>query len=194
LALVFGDRLWAHHFAALVPILYAGFIIALDRIAACLPWVGARAVLSGAVVVPLAFVNGINHQVFVTELRATGGVGLASDAIVRFAEQSQSSAPRTHFFFPDWGVFMPFAMITAGRFPYDMSFDPVAARRELCGGHDVVLALVHADGDSRLEGWARSVDWGSPGIEAYRQRDGTIVLDVARWRADSRPSSAAACG
>jgi hypothetical protein len=89
---------------------------------------------------------------------------------------------------------MPFAMITAGRLPYEMSFDPAAARRELCGGHDVVLALVHKDGDSRLDGWARSVDWGPPGTEDYRQRDGTIVLDVARWRADSRPPSAAACG
>ena len=194
LALVFGDRLWAHHFAAVVPILYAGFIIALDRVATGLPSVGVRRSLVAAMIIPLAFINGVNQQVFATELRASGGVGLASDAIVRFAEQSQASAPQTHFFFPDWGVFMSFAMITAGRFPYEMNFDPVAARRELCGGNDVVLALVHTHGDLRLDGWARLVDWSAPRTEAFRQRDGSIVLDVARWRADGRPVSAAACG
>jgi hypothetical protein len=194
LALVFGSRLGTHHFVAMVPILYIAFVVALDRIASHISSVAVRRGLVVLAIAPLAFANGINHYTFMAALRATGGVGLASDAIVRFAQQSQSSAPQTHFFFPDWGVFMPFAMITSGRFPHVTDFEPAAARRELCAGHDVVLALVHADGDSRLEGWARSVDWGAPGTEAFRQRDGTIVLDVARWKAGERPASAPACG
>jgi hypothetical protein len=194
LTLIFGDRLWAHHFVAMVPIIYLGFIIALDRIADRLSAPISRRGIVAVVLVPLTLVNGVNHRAFVADLRATGGVGLASDAIVRFAEQSKQDEPQTYFFFPDWGVFMPFAMITAGRFGYETDFDPTAARRILCSGRDAVLALVHRDGDVRLAGWAATVDWGEPAIEAFRQRDGTIVLDVARWRADVRPATAATCG
>jgi len=194
LTLVFGNRLWAHHFVAMVPIVYLGFVIALDRMATRLSGLLSQRGLVAVVIVPLAVVNGVNHQAFVADLRATGGVGLASDAIVRFAEQSRRSARQAYFFFPDWGVFMPFAMITEGRVGHETAFEPAAARRMLCGGRDAVLALVHRDGDARLAGWVRSVDWGEPATEAFRQRDGTIVLDVARWRADGRPATAATCG
>ena len=43
---------------------------------------------------------------------------MSSDAIDRFAIDSLSVKDPTFYFFPDWGVFMSFAMLTHGTLPY----------------------------------------------------------------------------
>ncbi len=184
---LFGSRLWLHHAAYLLPVMYIALALTLDQ------WVqrftrrrGAAALVVAIILVlPLLAGNAVDRQAAFFELQRTGGVGLASDAIERFAEESLQTRVPTHAFFPDWGVFMPFEMITHGRIPLTTGFTPEDAVRTLCGGQDVLLALVDGQDPNRLPGWIDAVGWGQPDITIYRQRDGVPVLTAIRWRASA---------
>jgi hypothetical protein len=181
----FGNRLWLHHAAPLLPIFYVALALTLEL---AVSTIGARHIrlasaAAVAIVVPLIVANTVNQQSVLFDLARTGGVGLASDAIEHFAEDSLRGPSSTYAFFPDWGVFMPFEMITRGRVPLATDFTPEAARRTLCGGQDVLLGLVNGPGLDRLPAWTDSIDWGQPDQTIYRQRDGVPVLTAIRWHA-----------
>ena len=135
LTMTFGNRIWLHHFAVLVPTLYlacASVAEALARLAAS--WAWGRAV---AVAVPLSFglwlgANAADANEVFSVLNRTKGVGLYSDAIDRFAIDSLGVKDPTFYFFPDWGVFMSFVMLTHGTLPYSFDFDVNRARSLLC--------------------------------------------------------------
>jgi len=183
----FGTRLWLHHVSFLPPLLYLALALTLELLAT--RFAARRAVLAAVVaiglVLPLAAGNAIDRQAVLSELARTGGVGLTSDAVERFAEDSLHSPVPTHAFFPDWGVFMPFEMITRGRVPLTTGFTPQDARRRLCGGQDALLALMVGPGPDRLPAWIDEVGWGQPDIATYWQRDGVPVLTAIRWHASA---------
>ena len=118
-------------------------------------------------------------------LSSTGGIGLASDAINRFSEASMANRDDTDYFFPDWGLLMPFAMLTGGAIPYHDDFNPKIVASVLCNGRDVVVATIGEGGDRRLERLARSVPLHSQ-ISTFNQRDGTPIIWQARWQATGR--------
>ena len=185
LVLFFGNRLWLHHAALLLPVAYIALALTMDLFLALfaakfgwLPSAGAS-----ALVLPLLVGNVVDRQAIFSELQRTGGVGLSSDAIPRFAEESLQSGALTHAFFPDWGVFMPFAMVTHGAIQITTGFAPEDAFRTLCDGKDALLALMDGQGPDRLPDWIKEVGWGQPDITIYRQRDGNPVLTAIRWRA-----------
>ena len=194
LFLAFGGRLWLHHAALILPMLYASLALSLEytankaslgRLAA---WTLALPLLL------LGIGNAIDRQTITLALERTGGVGLASDAIDRFAQDSAGNPDPTFGFFPDWGIFMPFEMVTGGRIPLkaDPAFNPSEVRRKLCEGRDALLAIINDRGVDRLPPWIDAVGWGAPEIVVYRQRDDVPVLTSVRWR----PSALAhpACG
>jgi hypothetical protein len=185
---VFGNRLWLHHAVPILPLLYIGLALTLDLLAS---WAKPRRALLAtlaacAVAAPLLAANWLDQQATFGALETTGGVGLASEALDRFAADSAAAAARTSAFFPDWGVFMPFEMITHGRIPISTGFPPEAARQALCHGRDVLVALVDARKPDRLEGWIGEVGWGQPDITPYYQRDGVPVLTAIRWHASAK--------
>jgi hypothetical protein len=185
LFLLFGDRLWLHHAAMILLILYLGLALALEYIAKTTSLDGWT---NWALALPfliLGLGNAIDRQRVMLDLERTGGVGLASDAIERFAEDSRSDPEPTFAFFPDWGVFMPFEMVTGGQIPLLADFSPEAARRKLCEGQDALLAIINDKGVDRLAPWIDAVGWGSPEIVVYRQRDNVPVLTSVRWRASA---------
>lgn len=190
LVLAFGDRLWLHHAALLLPLLYAALALALEWLTAWMPpnWTRIGGWAVAAVLSPFLLTNALDRQAVFERLRATGGVGLASDAIPRFAEESLRVPSPTQMFFPDWGVFMSFVMITRGKIPFETDFSPEAARAALCGGKDAVVVLVTGHPIERLPVWISEVGWARPDISIYNQRDGTPVLTVSRWRAAERPA------
>jgi hypothetical protein len=193
LVLCFGNRLWLHHAIMLLPLLYAGLGLALEWLAAQLgPVSGIMPALAASLVLlPLQFANAADRQALFQTLRITGGVGLYSDAIPRFAEDSLRQQAASQMFFPDWGVFMPFAMMTRGAIPYRIDFRPEAARATLCGGRDVVVVLLDGKGEpDRLRNWSAVLGWSDPSVSHYAQRDGRNVLTVARWHARLPPAGA----
>lgn len=188
LVIVFGNRLWFHHAALLLPVLYAGLAVSLERIAFCFPVRFLRSVeiIYVVVLAPLLIANASDRQAVFLQLEKTGGVGLSSDAIDHFAEDTLREKDATHVFFPDWGVFMQFAMLTRGTIPYSTDFSLEEAKGVLCGGHDAEVVLVAGKADDRLKRWDTALGWPAA-TSIYAQRDGTPVLLTARWRAAERP-------
>jgi hypothetical protein len=191
LFVAFGNRLYFHHVALTLPLLYVALALCMEDLAgsiSSLRWA------QWALALPILFLgigNAIDRQRVMLALERTGGVGLASDAIERFAQDSLTNPDATFAFFPDWGIFMPFEMVTGGQIPLLTEFSPEAARRKLCEGQDALLAIINEQGVDRLAPWIDAVGWGSPEIAVYRQRDNVPVLTSVRWR--SSESNHPAC-
>jgi hypothetical protein len=189
LTIAFGDRLWLHHAVVLLPLFYIALALALEALPAkrtsrVVPMAGA------ALLVPLAMTNAIDRQAVFQQLRITGGVGLYSDALNRFAEEAPRLGAKIFAFFPDWGVFMPFVMLTRGSIPYDFTFNSDVARAALCNGYDVMVTLVAGKELERLDNWSAALGWSEPSIHTYNQLDGTPILIVGLWRAAMPPAGA----
>jgi hypothetical protein len=193
---VFGNRVWLHHMALLVPVMYIAMALTLEQLATYCVRYSVILTIAIVPILPLLVGNAVDQQSVLFDLTQTGGVGLASDAIERFAEDSLQTPVPTHAFFPDWGVFMPFEMITRGQIPLTTGFTPLEAQRTLCAGRDVLLGLmdnsiaVGQPGSDRLPAWIKAVGWGQPDLATYRQRDQVPVITAIRWHASASPHPA----
>lgn len=192
LVLTFGNRLWFHHAIFILPVLYVAMGLALERFAGMLPSLSTPRVslVIAFILAPFLVSNAADRQAVFYQLEKTGGVGLSSDAIARFAEDSLKTAIPPHMFFPDWGVFASFAMITRATIPYSAEFTPDAARAVLCSGQDAGVATSASEPRARLDDWITKVGWGNPKVVSYDRRDGTPVLLVVRWQKEDRPQGA----
>ncbi len=187
LGLVFGNRLWVHHFAplaALIPAVGAVGLLALWKAGGAWRPVG----LFVAALLVLANLAGWHDGM--RRLAATGGKGLFSDAISRFAQEMSVQRPAPQVVAADWGIFMPVAMIGGGRVPVWTEFNPNAIRRRLCQGRDVALAFLPARGEDRVARWEVELGWTPPRRTDYAERDGTPNLGVLFWTAADRPPNA----
>ena len=111
-------------------------------------------------------------------LSDTGGIGLNSDAITRFEEDSLPEARRTFFVFPDWGIEQSFVMTTLGEATLINQFDVATMRHNLCAGKDVVLAYFpKPEGDHRKALWVQELGRGEPEGKGYKQRVNRIFYD-----------------
>jgi hypothetical protein len=181
-ALVFGRRLGGHHFMSLLLLAYLNLTLGLVAVARAAPPPWRRL----AIAAPLVLLCGINlaQQAATREaLRATGGVGSFSDAIVRLADDSLAEERGSFYFFPEWGFSSPFGFLTAGRIGYAESAGYARARTLLCNGTDVKVALFGGDNAERFGRWTRELDWDQPEVVDYRQRDGVIAFQLARFAA-----------
>ncbi len=181
LVLAFGSRLWLHHAAVLLPLSYAAFALALEWLS--LNLLPAPRIVALLVALPLMFVNAVDAQATFQRLRATGGVGLTSSALTQLAEDAVRTTAASRFFFPDWGVFMSFAMITRGSIPYSTDFTPAYAKATLCLGQDAVVVVTGDAPTTRISEWTAAVAGEAPVLTGYTQRDGVLVLTSARWKA-----------
>ena len=189
IALIFGNRLGGHHFIALLPVLYLTLAVggrdAIDT--------GAGTLWNFTLALPLLALVGLNvgGQVMVgQQLAATRGVGLYSDAINRLAADLNALERKPFVYFPDWGLAMPVAFLTRGTVGMDSIEDYAAARRMLCSGRDVAVAVIDADRRARIAAWQQRLQWAAPTIVEYRQGNGTVVFELATFRGQN---SAAAC-
>jgi hypothetical protein len=193
MVIAFGSRLWLQHAVFLMPVLYLALAFALEFLVGLIPrYSNITTAASALVLVPFALTSFIDRQTIFQQLRQSGGVGLSSDAISHFAEASMRVPDRIHMFFPDWGLFMPFVMLTRGSFPYTVAptFDPAEAHRDLCRGEDAVVAIFATQPQNRLENWTKSIGWTPPVVTNYDQRNGVPALIEARWHAADRPVGA----
>ena len=193
LVLTFGDRLWAHHLSGLVVVAHG----LLACVLAALPMRSAARPLALAIALaPLLALNLGQRAHALERLAQTGGVGLSSDAITRFARHMDAMRPRPVVFTPDWGVMMPLSLLTRGAFPVIDGFLPEAARARLCGGDDIVVAAVVTEAttatgahEARVAAWGEAIGWGAPERQAFAQRGGEPVLVALTWRASARPAA-----
>jgi hypothetical protein len=186
---VFGNRLWAQHFAPSLPLFYCCAAIAYDKVHTFV--VGRSRSLSfipaslpvACIMLLIAGLNTLNMRDVRSELRATGGVGLMSDAINRFSEDARDR-PSSIYIFPDWGLHMGFAMITGGASEIRTRFDPGAIRKSLSLGRDVVLATIGEEARDRRDRLINSSALPAPVLSEVYQRNGIPIIFVATWRGE----------
>ncbi|HTQ00360.1 MAG TPA: hypothetical protein VMN56_13615 [Casimicrobiaceae bacterium] len=191
-ALAFGTRLSGHHFVVLLPIAYSALALGGVALAA-----GGPAWRAGAwtVAAPFAALIGLNVGGQIQEaqrLHETRGVGLYSDAISRLAADLDARTRKPFVYFPDWGLSMPVAFLTGGRVGMDSIENYAAARRMLCTGRDVAVAVVTGDRAARIAAWQAALRWEPPAVADYRQGDGTVAFALATFRGDPGGSDCAA--
>ncbi len=197
LSLAFGSRLGGHHYVALLVLGYLGLalgIAALARRREDAPPIARSAWVVPVMIALLAL--GLLGQADVrAKLRETGGVGLLSDAIDRFAADARREHAQDFYIFPDWGLALPFAFLTGGDVAYAATQpDAKRARALLCQGRTVHIAVINPERGSRIAEWTRELGWTDPDVASYRQRDGMVVFDVATYRTEPPGSSGERCG
>jgi hypothetical protein len=176
IGLIFGSRLNGHHYVWAIPFFYglggAGFVALFDRS-------GTPKNLASCVLTGVVFINFYAlHQLY-TKLEHTGGVGLFSDAITKFSEQAATQPTGNHYFFPQWGLFMPFAFITGGRVPYSVDIGDPALTKALCKNKPVIIALPGADRRTAMLEYAAKLHASVGETVTHTQRDGKIALETA---------------
>ena len=188
-SLIFGDRLGGHHFIALLPIAYGGLAVGAGRMHA-LAGSAARffvvRLIPATVLGSVIMINCAGQAREFGLLEQTGGVGLFSDAINRFADDLNNSPVKPLVVMPDWGLALPVTMLTAGTVATLEMVDVASVTRALCAGRDVTIALISGDRTARIARWQQELGWSAPIVKHYRQRDDTIVFDTVTFLATDR--------
>ena len=182
-ALLFGDRLWGHHFVVLLPLLYGALVLGLCDVLRALDRPAVATVVAAALAIALVSVNAAGQMAEMRELQRTGGVGNMSDAIDRLAADLNAASRKPFMFFPEWGLALPVIFLTNGSVGMDTDPHYDRARSLLCQGRDVAVGLIE-DRDGRRAMWSRELA-ASPATTQYRQRDGGIAFEIITFRADA---------
>ncbi len=181
-ALVFGMHTNAHHFMSIVPLAYAGLAAVFAALAdSRSPWRKPVVLTAAAVIAVLLAINVAGDRREVEMLRRTGGVAFYSDAINRLGNDLLAGDHNRLLVLPDWGLYMPTAFLTRASMEMASTEDFDLARRRLCEGKDVSLALIDGDRARRIRQWQDRLDWTSPQIKGYRQRDGKLIFELATF-------------
>jgi hypothetical protein len=202
LALVFGKRLLPHHFMPAVPLLYA--LAAIGGAALCRRAVregssAARgplrgvALAVGATLLMIGALNSVNRQAVFDRLAADDATWMFHPNVSRFAQAARAQSSPAYYFFPDWGLFTSFAMITRGAIPFWTEFIAARARANLCAGRDVVLVSTRPGQDARVGPWTDEIGWAAPRFEKFRQKDGRRIFIAVRWVARQGPREGRPC-
>lgn len=181
-AIIFGLRTNAHHFMPVVPLAYAGLAAAFAALTANTGiWRKPAALTAAVVFAALLAINIAGDRREIEALRRTGGVALFSDAINHLGNDLFAGDHNRLLVLPDWGLYMPTAFLTHASMEMASTEDFELARRRLCEGKDVSLALINGDRSLRFRQWQDKLDWTDPQIRGYRQRDGKLIFELATF-------------
>jgi hypothetical protein len=191
-AMLFGDRLSGHHFVVLVPLAYLALGLGLAELGKMsFPRLPIN-IAANAIWIVLVGINLIGLQATDNELVETHGRGLFSDSINHFASDASAQEwQRTDaivYYFPDWGLFMPFHYLTGGKVRHWTGLDFDAMHSSLCRGQSIAIALVTGDIAVRFEDATAKLAWRSPVLLPYRDHEGNEVFTVGRFDASARGS------
>lgn len=122
-ATLLGTRLWAHHYSLLLAIGYLLLAVTAGDLAPHVrDWKLASAASAAAILMIVANLHQMHG--FHKRLNQTGGVAKLSNALNRLADDARST-PGTLYAFPEWGFFMPFALLTENRIKYILDTDQI---------------------------------------------------------------------
>lgn len=181
-ALVFGGRLGGHHYVVMLPFLYAALCVCGRDAGRALP-ARARKWFAAAAAAVVATLGGVSIAGQIAEARAleaTGGAGLMSDAINRFAADLARMPRSPAMLFPDWGLTLPVEMLTRGSVEIVQVPTLEEARRLHCEGRDVGVALI-SDREARRNEWSAALGEAPARVTSYAQRDGKVVFDFVLY-------------
>lgn len=187
LSLLFGGRLWVHHYITLVS---CGYLLLALVLGQAVAWVSTRKGVSWArpaasvmaLVLGLVCIaqNGIQQQNFFERLEHTGGVGRFSDALNRLAADATRADRPALWVFPEWGFYMPFALLTNNRVPYAKELSLSTLRAQCQQGRQIKLAY-WAGNEEAAARYRTALDEAHCQLQAeqaYEQRDGKPAFRV----------------
>jgi hypothetical protein len=184
-ATLFVPRLWAHHFGAVLPLLYLG---AGAAAAALVPqggeagprWNRLRTAAVATALLALLAANVAQQRRFFRRLAECGGRGYWSDATTSLAERALHDPAKPLYVFPEWGFFMPFAFLTANRVPYALELDAPPVRQALAEGREVIVATWKPEERPRLTAALSGLGATRQAEEVVYQRDGAPAFYLIR--------------
>lgn len=124
-ALLFGQRLWVHHFSVLVPFLYL-----LAALCTAEVWHWARLpqrmryALTGLVIAACLIANLVQQADFHRLLARTGGEAKSPEALTTLALEAKDAPKDVAYIFPEWGFFTSFSFLTGNRVRYVIDTQP----------------------------------------------------------------------
>jgi hypothetical protein len=120
-ASAFGDRLGIHHYSPLVPVFYltATVIFAGNiNLPECRETFARIFKKSAFILWCIIFIfNFYQQQTFYNKLDLTGGVKFFSNATTLMIDEALSTPYPTSYYFPEWGFYMPFVLLTSNKIP-----------------------------------------------------------------------------
>lgn len=174
ISLLFGNRLWVHHFSVLLPLLYLMAALALSPALQVPPsWLRPRFLRAGmlALIAVMAGANLQQQSNFFARLEQTGGVGKMSDSINRMAEDARTAPEYVVYIFPEWGFFMPFSFLTANQRPYEVELSTAVLYKHAQLGHELRIAYWSAADDEKYQQILAEHGFRLIEITTYFQRD-----------------------
>ncbi len=181
-AALLGARLWVHHFSVFVPLFYLVCAIVVNevyrllkpRLASVMP-VQSEIPIS-IIVAILLFFNFQQQQVFFENLEYTGGAGKTTNAMTLLAEEALTAQGKEVYFFPEWGFFPSFNLLTGNRIPYEVKLDSIRIQKFAQSGRDIrVLFWKETDSEKYMsilknegiDGWSMRTFYRRDGIPAF---------------------------
>ena len=142
-AALLGTRLWVHHFSVFVPLFYlVCAIVANEVYQLAKPRLASVMAVQNEIPISiivsiLLFFNLQQQQVFFENLDKTGGGGKATNALSRLAEEAFTAQGKEVYFFPEWGFFPSFNLLTGNRVAYAVEFEPINIQKFAQSGRDI---------------------------------------------------------
>jgi hypothetical protein len=174
-SMIFGDRLWSHHFSPLIPLTYVVLFLLIYHLQTAmrrsLPnWAGVTLMLGFLVG------NLYQQQVFFDRLDATGGTKYFSNAINRMADDALSMPIDVVHVFPEWGFAMPFALLTGNHRRYEIDIEDANLQRLAEAGSSVRLYYWQPETQSSYRDKLEAHGYRISGNGVYLQRDQGIAF------------------
>ncbi len=192
IAATLGNRLWVHHFSVLVPIAYLVCAVVVNLAFQAMEgrslmtdffWRRKLVIIFGSIFI---FFNFYQQQIFFSRLDRTGGVGVSSSALNVMAEEALSAQSNAVYFFPDWGFFMSFNLLTGNRIPYELELNPKLIEKHSAKNREIHVAFWKRSDSDRYASLLKSVRGDNEvAFRTFYQRDG----DPAFYMISSRPSN-----
>ena len=193
IAATLGDRLWVHHFSVLVPMAYLVSAVGINLVCQAMQgwnyktvflWQRKLIIIFGSLFI---FFNFYQQQVFFSRLDKTGGAGKASSALTVMAEDALSAQSNAVYFFPDWGFFMSFNLLTGNRIPYVLELNPELVEKYSAQNREIHVAFWNRSDSDKYAGLLKSAHSNKDVLfQTYYQRDGNPSF----YMMSSRPSNA----
>jgi putative flippase GtrA/4-amino-4-deoxy-L-arabinose transferase-like glycosyltransferase len=169
-----GSRLWIHHFSILVPLLYVIFTESV-----CYLLGRRKLLLGGLLLAGMVVANCYQQLPFFSRLEQTGGNGKFSDAINRMAGDALASPAGSVYFFPDWGFFMPFSLLTGNSIYYELETTLNKISAHVHSGHAVHILFWNAGDEEKYRNLLKAAGVKDIALRRYQQRNqGTAFFEL----------------
>lgn len=183
-SMVFGHRLWAHHFTVLVPLFYLCVACTLNLVLNT--WTSSERPgrggtwVAGALCLALLAGNVIQQQHVFDALARTGGVGLMSHNINLMAKQALTDKDRAVYVLPEWGFMMPLMFLTGNQVPMRTSLDTKWLERFRGRNTELRLPVWNEQQLAKYQDELQNLNLQILGVQTFRQLDGPIAFYLLR--------------